>query len=257
VVAEGPSREGIAAHDQLLPLGPLNPTLTVVVPCHNEERNLARYDAELFAPLSALAERVEYIIVDDGSLDGTGGAAAALAAARDDARVISLTPNRGLGAALRTGFAAARGEWIATLDADLTFRPENLALMLAAARETGADLVSGSPFLREGDLEAVPLSRRLPSLMLNALYRGLFGLGLTAYTPILRLYRSRRLNELSLASEGFEINAEIAALAQLANWKTREIPAVLETRSRGISKLRRWRELSCHARLIARLLVAR
>lgn len=190
--------------------------------------------------------------MDDGSTDGTAASAAALKAARPEVSVVSLPANRGLGGALRAGFDAARGEWIATLDADLTFRPEHLKALLAAAER--ADLVAGSPYLRAGDMASVPWPRRLPSLMMNALYRGLFGLRLTSYTPVFRVYRAARLRELPLTSEGFEINAEIAARALLAEWRVAEVPVPLETRVAGTSKLRRWRELSRHLGLIARLL---
>jgi hypothetical protein len=128
--------------------------------------------------------------------------------------------------------------------------------LLAAARAANADLVCGSPYLRAADLAQVPWTRRLPSLMLNALYRGLFSMAITAYTPMFRLYRAARLRELPLTSEGFEISAEIAARAQRAKWTLAEVPASLETRTAGVSKLRRWRELSRHLQLIARLLAS-
>ncbi len=196
----------------------------------------------------------EVVVVDDGSTDGTARAVDALAAARRDVRVARLAPNRGLGAALRAGFAAARGEWIAALDADLTFRPETLKEMLAAGRAADAGMVCGSPFLRPGDMDSIPWARRLPSLMMNALYRGLFGMAITSYTPMFRLYRAARLRELPLESDGFEISAEIAALARREKWRIVEVPAALVTRTAGVSKLRRWRELSRHLKLIARLL---
>lgn len=225
------------------------------MPCHDEEGNVRRYAAELLPPLEALGRPFEVVVVDDGSRDGTAAAAAALASSDPRVRVVTLPANRGLGAALRAGFEAARGEWVATLDADLTFRPEALREMLAKA-DDGADLVAGSPYLRRGDLD-VPWARALPSLMLNAFYRGIFGMSLTAYTPVLRLYRAAKLRRLSPAAEGFEINAELAARAQLAGWTCAEVPARLDTRVSGASKLRRWRELSRHARLIARLLARR
>lgn len=227
----------------------------MVVPCRDEEGNIARYAAELLPPLAALGRSFEVVLVDDGSRDGTAAAAAALAKADPRVKVVSLSPSRGLGGALRAGFGACSGELVATLDADLTFRPSALRELLARA-DAGADLIAGSPYLRRGDLD-VPWARALPSLMLNALYRGLFGLSLTAYTPVFRVYRARRLRELSLSSEGFEINAEIAARAQLARWSCAEAPARLDTRVAGVSKLRRWRELSLHAALILRLLSGR
>jgi glycosyltransferase involved in cell wall biosynthesis len=226
------------------------------VPCHNEEGNLPRYAGELLPALDALGAPYEALIVDDGSTDGTAAAAAAFAAAHPAAKVLRLTPNQGLGAALRAGFAAARGDWIATLDADLTFRPAELKEMLALARAQNADLIAGSPYLRAGDLAGVSWRRRLPSLMLNALYRGLFGLELTAYTPVFRLYRASRLRALALTAEGFQINAEIAARGLLAGWRVAEVPAALEARAAGVSKLRRGRELARHLSLIGRLLAA-
>jgi glycosyltransferase involved in cell wall biosynthesis len=234
----------------------LTPVLSVVVPCHNEEGNIPRYPAELLPALDALGETYEMLIVDDGSTDGTAAAAAAFAAGRPAAKVLRLSPNRGLGGALRTGFAAASGEWIATLDADLTFRPAALKEMLSAARAEDADLVAGSPYLRPGDMGEVSWLRRAPSLMMNALYRGLFGLELTAYTPVFRLYRAARLRQLALTAEGFEINAEIAARGLQAGWRVAEVPAALETRTAGVSKLRRGRELARHLSLIARLLAS-
>ena len=223
-----------------------------MVPCRDEAGNLPRYARELFPALDALGVSWEAVIVDDGSRDGTAAAAAALAAAEPRARVVTLSPNRGLGGALRAGFAAAKGELVATLDADLTFPPEYLKDLLAAAKD--ADLVAGSPYLRPEGLRDVPWARRLPSLMLNALYRGLFGMKLTAYTPVFRLYRASLLRSMTLVSEGFEINAEIAARALLARRPVAEVHAPLLARTAGVSKLRRWRELRRHAALILRLL---
>ncbi|NNN05035.1 MAG: glycosyltransferase family 2 protein [Elusimicrobia bacterium] len=224
--------------------------------CFNEELNLPRYPRELFPALDALDVSWEVVLVDDGSTDGTAAAADALAAARADVRAVRLPRRRGLGGALRAGFSEARGEWIAALDADLSFRPEALRGLLDAARASHADLVGGSPFLHAGDLAAVPWTRRLPSLLLNAFYRGLFDLRLTAYTPMFRLYRAEKLRSLALKSEGFEISAEIAALAARARWTTAEVPVALGARTAGVSKLRRGRELARHLKLIARLLAS-
>lgn len=194
------------------------------------------------------------LIVDDGSTDATAAAAGKLSATRKQTSLLSVFPNRGMGGALRAGFAAAKGSFIATLDADLTFAPAALSDLLAAATAAGADLVSGSPYLRPGDLDGVSWTRRLPSLMINALYRGLFGIRLSAYTPVLRLYRTSFIRSLDLVSNGFEINAEIAVRAMLAKRSVVEVPVSLGARAAGVSKLRRGRELKRHLALILRLL---
>lgn len=230
-------------------------SLSVVIPCFNEEGSVARYEAELFPALDALSLDYEVLAVDDGSTDGTLAALNALAARQPRLKLLRHPENRGLGRALRTGFATASGEWIVALDADLTWRPGQIAGLLAKQGETNADLVGGSPFLAPGGLGDVPWARRLPSLLLNAFYRGLFAHGLTAYTPIFRLYRASILKSLPLTSDGFEINAEIAARF-LRNGRTlAEAPAVLTVRKEGVSKLSRWRELRRHARLIWALLM--
>ena len=197
------------------------------------------------------------MIVDDGSLDDTAAAAHSLAAARPDVRVLTLTPNRGMGGAIRAGIAEARGEWVATLDADLTFPPAALKDMLTAGAAAKADLVSGSPYLRKGDMAGVSWVRALPSLMINALYRGLFGMRLTAYTPVLRLYRASFIKKLEITANGFEINAEIAARAMIDRRVVAEVPAPLHARTAGVSKLQRGRELKRHLSLILRLLSGR
>ncbi len=173
------------------------------------------------------------MIVDDGSVDETAARAAELLMTRKDLRIVTLSPNRGMGGAIRAGINAARGEWIATLDADLTFPPASLKDMLAAGIANKADLVSGSPYLRKGDMAGVSWARVLPSLMINSLYRGLFGMRLTAYTPVLRLYRASFIKKLDIAANGFEINAEIAARALLDRRVVAEVPAPLHARVAG------------------------
>lgn len=197
------------------------------------------------------------MIVNDGSADDTAARAAELASARKDTTLINLSPNRGMGGALRAGFAAAKGSFIATLDADLTFPPTSLKDLYAAAVAANADLASGSPYLRRGDMDDVTWVRRLPGLMMNALYRGLFGMRLTAYTPVFRLYRSSFIKDLTITSSGFEINAEIAARALLDRRPVVEVAAPLHVRTAGVSKLQRGRELKRHLSLILRLLAGR
>ncbi len=227
--------------------------LSVIIPCFNERPNIERFGEELLPPLQALGLPYEVVAVDDGSSDGTSEALRELSE-RLPLRLIRHPENLGLGAALRTGFAKAQGDWIVTLDADLSFHPSQIQALLEKQRQAGADLVSGSPFLRPPGGSGVPWTRRLPSLLVNAFYRGFLDPRLTAYTPIFRLYRAASLKALPLKSTGFEINAEIAARFVLARHKTAEAPVVLGPRLAGRSKLRRVRELVRHCRLILRLL---
>jgi dolichol-phosphate mannosyltransferase len=221
----------------------------VVVPCYNEAGCFKRFSSELFPALNALKIPWEVVAVDDGSTDETGDILRNMAAQRPGLRVLTHSRNRGMGAALRTGFAGATGDWIATLDADMTFHPNQLAKLIDAQMREDADLVSGSPFLENTGAAQVSWARRLPSLIINAAYRMICGRELTAYTPIFRLYRASALRALFLRSEGFEINAEIAIGFLEAGFKVIEVPVVLTVRQEGASKLAPLRELRRHALL--------
>jgi dolichol-phosphate mannosyltransferase len=227
--------------------------LSVILPCFEEAGSVARFEKELFPSLDALGVPYEVIAVDDGSYDDTGSILRNLAGERRNFRAAAHEYNRGLGMALRTGFAAASGDWIATLDADLTFHPSQLRALLDCQKATGADMICGSPFLAAAGEEQVRWWRRLPSHWVNAAYRRVCGPRLTAYTPIFRLYRTEALRSLRLQSTGFEVNAEIAALFLAAGKTVAEVPVVLTARHEGSSKLSPFRELWRHARLLLRL----
>jgi glycosyltransferase involved in cell wall biosynthesis len=133
-------------------------SLSVVIPAYNEqgaidaivERVLAQRDA-----LAADGVALELIVVDDGSRDAT----AERVARHDDVRLVRHGRNQGYGAALKTGFAAATSEWLAFLDADGTYPPEELPALCRSARESGADLVVGSRMM--GTETGMPLVRRI------------------------------------------------------------------------------------------------
>src|SRR5579863_2858897 len=118
--------------------------LSIILPCFNEEDNVSRFESEVFAHFNRLALRCEYIIVDDGSTDQTFEKAQKLARSNPNIRILKHATNQGLGAALRTGFAAATGDAILTLDSDLTFDVQE-ADRLLKVYEPNVDCVSGSP----------------------------------------------------------------------------------------------------------------
>ncbi|MDE2292494.1 MAG: glycosyltransferase family 2 protein [Elusimicrobia bacterium] len=229
--------------------------LSALVPCLDELAALPRLEAELYPALASLNTPWEVLFVDDGSRDGTGDALRALAGRHPGTRVLAHPETRGIGASLKTGLAAAKGDWLVFLDADLTFHPSLIESLLDARQATGADCVSGSP--ARGGMGDVPLSRRLPSLAMNFFYRGLFDATLTAFTPMFRLYRVSDLRELDIRSDGFEVSVEVLVKLLRAGKRVVEVPAPLTTRAAGSSKLRAWRELKAHARLAARLLAPR
>jgi hypothetical protein len=141
-------------------------TLSIVIPAYNEEDGIAEIAERVAAIRPALGTHnveLELIVVDDGSRDHT----AEIATCCPEVRLIQHQTNYGYGAALKTGFAHARGEWLGFLDADGTYPPEHFPALLQAAREQDADLVIGSRMA--GADSQMPLSRRIGNTFFAAL----------------------------------------------------------------------------------------
>lgn len=121
----------------------LQPALSVVVPALNEEGNVGPLVEQVEAAMQAAAVAAELIVVDDGSTDATLARLNALQRDRPWLRVLHRDRPQGQSAAMLAGIAAARGAFIATLDADMQNDPADLPLMLERLRDEGADMVQG------------------------------------------------------------------------------------------------------------------
>ena len=119
----------------------MNATVSVVIPCFNEEQGLPSLFARLYPALDALGRTYEVVFVDDGSSDRTvAGLREQFNQRPDVTRVVVLTRNVGQHMAIMAGFAQTRGDYIVTLDADLQNPPEEIANIIAAM-DAGADYV--------------------------------------------------------------------------------------------------------------------
>ncbi len=117
--------------------------LSVVVPAYREERRIASTCTRLVEYFRKRRQRFEVIVVNDGSPDGTAGAARSAAKRLREVRVLSYPRNRGKGGALRVGIRASKGDRVLFLDADLSTKPEEWA-KLEPRLDDGADLAIGS-----------------------------------------------------------------------------------------------------------------
>jgi len=173
----------------------MNPTISAVIPVFNESDSLAEFEKELSAELAAMRTPHEIIWVDDGSTDGSFTQLRDFAS-RPGQRALRLAANFGQTAALAAGIAAARGEWIVTLDADGQNDPADIPRLVAAAA-AGSDVVSG---WRKNRQDAY-FSRILPSRAANALISAVTGIRLHDFGCTLKVYRARLLKAADLYGE--------------------------------------------------------
>ncbi len=238
--------------------------VSVVIPLFNEEPEVFGLLDDLAlmgAALERLQHRVEFILVDDGSTDGTAFALSVKCRGRRDLRVVAHPVNRGFGAALRTGVEAARGSVIVCCDADRPYPPGDAALLVEAVQgPEGADVATVSPWATGGRVTGVPMGRVLLSRGASLLYRIVLGRrarGLTCFTASFRAYKGEVLRGLPFGADDFLAPAEIMSRAVARGLRVIEIPATLVARRTGTSKLRVLRTVGRHLGLLTRIALGR
>jgi glycosyltransferase involved in cell wall biosynthesis len=212
-------------------IAPDAPAVTAVIPTLNEAENIGWV-------LRRLPPVVEEVILVDGlSTDGTIEAALA---ARPDVVVVR-AEQRGKGAALQAGFAAARGDIIVMLDADCSMDPAEIDLFVTLLRPD-VDLVKGSRFMPGAGTSDITPLRRLGNDVLRALVNRLYGAHFTDLCYGFIAFRRSSLDGLRIDAPGFEVETQIAVHALLANMRIDEAPSFEYARRDGVSKLHPYRD---------------
>ncbi len=186
--------------------GPI--VVSVVVPVFNEERFVEAALRRLAS--SDWGERVrrEVIVVDDGSTDRTPEILARLAPELG-LEVLRHERNRGKGAALHTGFAAASGDWVLVFDADLEYDPDDVLHMLRPVLEGKADVVYGSRFVTHGARRVLYFWHYVVNRALTLLTDAFANLNLTDMEVCLKLIRRDLLRQVRLREERFGFEPEV------------------------------------------------
>ena len=212
----------------------------VIVPTYNERANIAK----LIETVLAQDRRLDVLVVDDGSPDGTGAIVDAIREREPRVNVLHRAAKMGLGTAYLAGFRWALDAgyaYIFEMDADFSHDPGHIPSFLAAIE--GADVVLGSRY-RHGKVTVVnwPISRLLLSYTANAYARGVTGLQLWDATGGFKCFRREVLEAIDLTSvrsNGYAFQIEMSFRAWKRGFRIVEIPIVFTDRSEGESKMSR------------------
>jgi glycosyltransferase involved in cell wall biosynthesis len=218
------------------------PLVSVVIPCLNEAENIEQCVAEALRVLEENGISGEVIVADNGSDDGSAKLAGAAGA------IVVHEPRRGYGRAYLAGFAAARGEYIVMVDADLTYDFQEIPRFVSELT-AGAELVMGNRMenIQPG---AMPwMNRYIGNPMLSGFLKLLYRTPVQDAHCGMRAIRRDALERLDLRSKGMEFASEMVIRASRANLNVSEFPIALHPRG-GESKLNPFSDGWRHIRLM-------
>src|SRR5262245_26241080 len=211
---------------------PPNPLLSVVMPVYNERTTVE----EIIRRVLAVRMRIELIVVDDGSKDGTGEILDRME--KELGFKLFRQENAGKGAALRRGFAAVTGDLVVIQDADLEYSPEEFPELVELILQGHADVVFGSRFLGRHRVFLFThyLGNRLVTLATNVLYNTM----LTDMETCYKVMRADVLRSMRLKANGFGIEPEITAKIFKRGYRVYEVPITYAGRGYDEGKKITW-----------------
>ena len=216
----------------------------LILPTFNEAENIeaiVNASAETLAAASPAGFRI--LIVDDGSPDGTGQIGDRLAADRSEVEVLHRTRREGLGPAYLAGFEHALSSgagFVMEMDSDFSHNPADLARLLSAVRDGGADLALGSRYVPGGGIENWSASRRVISRGGSLYARLILGLPVNDLTGGFKCFRAEVLRAIDLPSvtaRGYAFQIELTYRAIGRGFRVVEVPIVFRDRVAGTSKM--------------------
>ncbi|KAM0041646.1 putative dolichyl-phosphate beta-D-mannosyltransferase [Helianthus debilis subsp. tardiflorus] len=212
---------------------------SIIVPTYNERLNIALIVFLVFKHIPDVD--FEIIIVDDGSPDGTQDIVKQLQQVYGDDRILlRARPKKlGLGTAYIHGLKHASGNFVVIMDADLSHHPKYLPHFIKKQVEMGADIVTGTRYVRGGGVHGWTLMRKLTSRGANVLAHTLLWPGVSDLTGSFRLYKKSVLEDIisSCVSKGYVFQMEMIVRASRKGYHIEEVPITFVDRVYGSSKL--------------------
>ena len=213
-------------------------TLTVVIPAYNECATIRRViDAVRDVPVVT-----EVIVIDDCSTDGTAAVLAELAREHPALKVLAHARNRGKGAALRTGFAAAAGDVIVVHDADLEYDPREFPRLMQPIAEGRADAVLGSRFAGGESHRVLYFWHTVGNRVLTLLSNMMTNLNLTDMEACPKMFRREVLQRITLEENRFGFEPEVVAKVARLGVRIYEVGVSYHGRTYAEGKKIRWHD---------------
>ena len=212
-----------------------DPLLSVVMPAYNERETIE----EIIRRVLAVPVRLELIVVDDASTDGTRDILQELARTLP-ITLLSQPQNRGKGAALRAGFAAVGGDIVVIQDADLEYSPEEYPSLIELICAGRADVVYGSRFI--GRHRAFLFTHYLGNRVLTGLTNVLYNTMLTDMETCFKAMRVDVLRSMTLRSDRFGIEPELTAKIFKRGYRVYEVPIPYDGRGYEEGKKITWKD---------------
>lgn len=185
-------------------------SLSVVIPCYNEEATVEQIVAEVLQA-DTLGLKLDIVIVDDCSTDTTRSKVAALAEHDPRIRLVYHDINQGKGAALRTGFAQVKGDYVIIQDADMEYDPNEYAKLLAPLLDDRADVVYGSRFSGGHVRRVLYFWHSLGNKVLTLMSNIFTDLNLTDMETCYKVFRREILQQVTICENRFGFEPEITA----------------------------------------------
>jgi glycosyltransferase involved in cell wall biosynthesis len=206
------------------------PIVSIVVPAYDEEETISKVLSELLL-LKEIIPSMEIIVVDDGSTDNT----ALIASTFPSIKLIVHEKNMGKGAALQTGFKAARGKVIIVQDADMEYFPREIPNIIHPILIGKADVVFGSRFRRKPS--GMSLTHFFGNVILSMVASIVNSKTITDVMTGYKAFSNEVLKSVDIREKGFLVEVELTGQILRNGWRFQEVQIDYKYRSNGVSKI--------------------